>query len=154
MTEEPRVECKKERDTDNATFRDPPRLRRKPERFNDFVCCVCVGEEDGQFNMSTKDDTNIGGTASVHQPDMETLIAAGMAIVVAGDGLNMPRIQVDTRPDSGRHATVPTFFTAFHDSNATTRTAGAGAIPSAIRMSGWASRRTVRLTSISNGVSE
>ena len=77
-----------------------------------------------------------------------------MAIVVAGDGLNMPRIQVETRPVSGRHATVPVFFTAFHDSNATARTAGAGAIPSAITISDWASRRTVRFTSISNGVSE
>ena len=78
-----------------------------------------------------------------------------MAIVVAGDGLNMPRIQVETRPVSGRHATVPVFFTAFDDSNATARTAGAGAIPSAISdIRAGASRRTVRLTSISNGVSE
>src|SRR4029453_2476426 len=55
----------------------------------------------------------------------------GMAIVVAGDGLNMPRIQVETRPDSGRHAAVPAFLTALDDSNATARTAGGGARPPA-----------------------
>ena len=54
--------------------------------------------------------------------------------------MNIPRIQVETRPVSGCHATVPVFFTAFDDSNATARTAAAGAIPSAVRVAEEANR--------------
>jgi hypothetical protein len=75
-----------------------------------------------------------------------------MAIVVDADGVNCPRIHVDTKPDSGCHAAPPALATVLADSKATRRTPVAGAVPSCRAISASSSSRTARLTSISSGV--
>ena len=48
----------------------------------------------------------------------------GIAIVVSGDGVNMPRIHTETSPECGCHGSRPAFVTVLDDSNATMRTSG------------------------------
>src|SRR5947209_12759346 len=68
--------------------------------------------------------------------------AIGSAIVVCSEGLNIPRIHTDTRPDCGCHDALPTLVTVFDDSNATMRTAVAGDTPSCPATSSSVSSRT------------
>src|SRR5262249_38963414 len=78
----------------------------------------------------------------------------GRAMVVSGDGLNMPRIQIDTSPASRVHAVRPALRIVFDDSYATIRTAAAGAVVNFVAASASVSARTVRSTAISSGVPE
>src|SRR6185436_10734729 len=75
--------------------------------------------------------------------------ANGSAMVVSGEGVNIPRIQIETSPDSGCHGALPALVTVLDDSNATVRTALPGDSPSCVVTSAAVSRRTVRSTSIS-----
>ena len=74
-------------------------------------------------------------------------------MVVVGDGVNIPRIQTETRPDSARHGSDPAFRTTFNDSKATLRTVPVGVTVRCVATSSAVSTRTVRWTSISNAES-